>query len=145
PSVPRVAGPRQVSGIPTQWTAPAPMRHDAFAVRHGMQRHLGRRTFLSAAGAAAVWAYWAPASGPAPGEQKLDEVKSPYNHIVVAERGTVRTMYFVVDGTYYIESRWDRSHPTSLDLDYTRTMMAGFLVHPHVRRLLLIGFGGGQI
>ncbi len=78
-------------------------------------------------------------------EKILEEAISPYNHIVVAERGTVRTMYFVVDGTYYIESRLDRGFPQSLDLDYTRTMMAGFLVQPDVKRLLMIGFGGGQI
>lgn len=81
----------------------------------------------------------------APRETVLEEAKSPYNHIVVAEDGDVVTMYFVVDGTYYIESRFDRSHPRSLDLDYTRTMMAGFLLQPQPRRLLMIGFGGGQI
>jgi len=80
-----------------------------------------------------------------PGETVLEEARSPYNHIVVAERGDVVTMYFVVDGTYYIESRLDRGHPRSLDLDYTRTMMAGFVLHPRPRRLLMIGFGGGQI
>ena len=81
----------------------------------------------------------------AAGERVLEDVESPFNHIVVAERGTVRTMYFIVDGTYYIESRWDRAHPRSLDLDYTRTMMAGFVVNPDCKRLLMIGFGGGQI
>jgi spermidine synthase len=78
-------------------------------------------------------------------EVVLEEVKSKYNHIVVAERGTVRTMYFVVDGTYYIESRHDRAHPRSLDLDYTRTMMSGFLLNPQPRSLLMIGFGGGTL
>ncbi len=81
----------------------------------------------------------------APGETILEEAKSPYNHIVVSERGDVVTMYFVVDGTFYIESRLDRGHPQSLDLDYTRTMMAGFVVQPRPKRLLMIGFGGGQI
>lgn len=81
----------------------------------------------------------------APRETVLEEAKSPYNHIVVSEDGDVVTMYFVVDGTYYIESRLDRSHPRSLDLDYTRTMMAGFLLQPQPKRLLMIGFGGGQI
>ena len=81
----------------------------------------------------------------AAGETVLEEAHSPYNHIVVTERGTVRTMYFVVDGTYYIESRLDRGYAESLDLDYTRTMMAGFLVKPDVKRFLMIGFGGGQI
>lgn len=75
----------------------------------------------------------------------LEEATSEFNHIVVAERGSVRTMYFVVDGTYYIESRRDRSHPKSLDLDYSRTMMAGFMINPRPKSLLMIGFGGGQI
>ena len=75
----------------------------------------------------------------------LAEAHSSYNHIVAVEQGSVRTMYFVVDGTYYIESRYDRSHPRSLDLDYTRTMMAGFLIQPRIRSLLMVGFGGGQI
>ena len=63
----------------------------------------------------------------APREKVLEEAKSPYNHIVIAEDGDIVTMYFVVDGVYYIESRLDRGHPKSLDLDYTRTMMAGFI------------------
>jgi spermidine synthase len=55
-------------------------------------------------------------------------------------------MYFVGDdGTQFIESRLDRARPKSLDLDYTRTMMAGFLVRPEVKRLLMIGFGGGTL
>ena len=78
-------------------------------------------------------------------EVVLEEAKSEFNEIVVAERGTVRTMYFVVDGTYYIESRLDRAHAKSLDLDYSRTMMAGFMLNPRPRSLLIIGFGGGQI
>ncbi len=78
-------------------------------------------------------------------EKVLEEAKSDYNHIVVTERGVVRTMYFVVKGTYYIESRLNRGHEKSLDLDYTRTMMSAFLVQPKVKRFLMIGFGGGQI
>jgi spermidine synthase len=54
-------------------------------------------------------------------------------------------MYFVVDGTRYIESRWDMSHPQSLDLDYSRTMMAGFMINPAPKRLMMMGLGGGQI
>lgn len=78
-------------------------------------------------------------------ERIVEEAKSPFNHVVVAETDDVRTMYFVVDGTYYIESRLDRHQPLALDLDYTRTMMAGFLVQPQIERLLMIGFGGGTI
>lgn len=109
---------------------------------------LARRTWIrgvAAASAAAAAGALGSRTCLAAGETILEEAKSPFNHIVVTERGTVRTMYFVVDGTHYIESRLDRGHPQSLDLDYTRTMMAGFLVKPDVKRFLMIGFGGGQI
>ncbi len=79
-----------------------------------------------------------------PPEQVLAEGRSQYNHVRVTERGSVRTMYFVGDnGMQYIESRVDRAFPASLDLDYTRTMMAGFLLQPAPRRLLMLGLGGG--
>jgi spermidine synthase len=103
-----------------------------------------RRGFARALAAAPLASLGAGGRGD-DAETVVDEARSPYNHIVVTEHGSVRTMYFVVDGTHYIESRVDRAHPRSLDLDYTRTMMAGFLVQPRPRRLLMIGFGGGQI
>lgn len=109
-----------------------------------MQGGWTRRAWIGAAGAGALAAAWSCRSLAA-GEKILEEAQSAYNKIVVTERGTVRTMYFVVDGTYYIESRLDRGYPKSLDLDYTRTMMAGYLINPNVKRLLMIGFGGGQI
>lgn len=106
----------------------------------------GRRDWMYAAGAAATTGLVLPARASAnESERVLEEARTNYNHIVVAERGDIRTMYFEVDGTYFIESRLDRSHALSLDLDYTRTMMAGFLVQPQIKRLLMIGFGGGQI
>jgi len=78
-------------------------------------------------------------------EKLLEQATSEYNTIMVTERGSVRTMYFVVDGTRYIESRWDMDNPGSLDLDYSRTMMAGFLVQPAPKRFMMMGLGGGQI
>lgn len=106
--------------------------------------HWSRRDWLHALGAATATGL-VPARAGAWSERVLAEAHSNYNHIVVAERGDIRTMYFEVDGTYFIESRLDRSHALSLDLDYTRTMMAGFLVQPKIQRMLMIGFGGGQI
>lgn len=111
---------------------------------------LTRRTLVRsipacvAGGVAATLGGWAVAR-PGADERILEEAHSPYNHIVVGEQGSVRTMYFVVESTRYIESRIDLSHPRSLDLDYTRTMMAGFMVQPRPRRLAMIGLGGGQI
>ncbi|RMG97934.1 MAG: methyltransferase domain-containing protein [Deltaproteobacteria bacterium] len=109
---------------------------------------LGRRALvrgLSGLGAVAAFGPGRARGGVGSGERVLERARSDYNEIVVTERDTVRTMYFVADGTWYIESRWDTAHPRSLDLDYTRTMMAGFLVRPEARRLCMIGFGGGQI
>jgi spermidine synthase len=104
-----------------------------------------RRRFLSYSASALALALARRRCRAASGETILEEARSAYNHIVVGQRGTVRTMYFVVDGVRYIESRLDLGYPRSLDLDYSRTMMAGFLVQPEPRRLLMVGLGGGQI
>ncbi len=79
-------------------------------------------------------------------ETILEEARSRFNNIRIGQRGSLRTMYFVSDeGVQYIESRVDISRPRSLDLDYSRTMMAGFLLQPAPKRVLMLGLGGGQI
>ena len=112
----------------------------------GSASFLGRRAWIvgSLAGIAGTSSLCSR-SALADDEVVLEEAQSEFNHVVVAERGTVRTMYFLVDGTYYIESRVDRARPKSLDLDYSRTMMAGFVVHPAPKSILMVGFGGGLI
>ena len=103
-----------------------------------------RRALLQAGGAATVGLACGRAGAAVVVERTLAEARSQYNHVRVGERGSVRTMYFVGDnGMQYIESRVDRALPASLDLDYTRTMMAGFLLQPRPRRLLMLGLGGG--
>ncbi len=54
-------------------------------------------------------------------------------------------MYFIQNGMRYIESRWNMERPKSLDLDYSRTMMAGFLLEPGPKRFMMMGLGGGAI
>ncbi len=104
-----------------------------------------RRAWLAASTSAAVTIGGWPRHAEAAKERLLEEATSEYNTIMVTERGSVRTMYFVVDGTRYIESRWDMDNPNSLDLDYSRTMMAGFLLDPSPKRFMMMGVGGGQI
>ncbi|MEE9383518.1 MAG: fused MFS/spermidine synthase [Nannocystaceae bacterium] len=104
-----------------------------------------RRHFLTSMAGGLVASSWANFAQASPRERVLEEAQSEYSRIQVTERGSVRTLYFVVDGVRYIESRWDMSHPHSLDLDYARTMMAGFLLHPAPRRMMMMGLGGGQI
>jgi spermidine synthase len=128
-------------------------------------RGVRRRGFLQRLGGAAATGFGAllsartghAAAGPAgdlltnpgsgePAERVLGEGRSRYNHVRVVERGSVRTMLFIADdGTQYIETRVDRAHRRSLDLDVFRTMLAGFVVQPAPRRILVLGLGGGAL
>lgn len=108
------------------------------------QRGWTRRDCLLAGLGLASVAAW-PRRAEAAEEKLLEQATSEYNEIIVTERGSSRTMYFVVDGTRFIESRKDLDHPNSLDLDYSRTMMAGFLLNPAPKRFMMMGLGGGQI
>jgi spermidine synthase len=108
------------------------------------QRGWTRRDCLRAGLGLACVGAW-PRRAEAAEEKLLEHATSDYNEIIVTERGSIRTMYFVVDGTRYIESRKDLDHPNSLDLDYSRTMMAGFLLNPAPKRFMMMGLGGGQI
>ena len=108
------------------------------------QRGLTRRECLLGALGLASVAGW-PRRAEAAEEKLLEHATSDFNEIIVTERGSIRTMYFVVDGTRFIESRMDLDHPNSLDLDYSSTMMAGFLLNPAPKRFMMMGLGGGQI
>lgn len=44
-----------------------------------------------------------------------------------------------------IQSCMDLAHPDALLLEYTRTMMGFLLFHPMVRRIAMIGLGGGSL
>ena len=109
----------------------------------------GRRTFLGGLallGGAALGGLVGCGRAAAAEETTLEEARSRFNHVRIGQRGSVRTMYFVGDdGVQYVESRLDLGRPQSLDLDYARTMMAGFLLQPRPRRVLMIGLGGGQL
>jgi spermidine synthase len=150
---PRAAGPGPSNGGPA---SVEPARFGRASPRLAVRSRLGsmvasegrvwsRRRWLCASVAAFGLGLVRRREAFASGEKVLEEARSQYNHVVIGERGTVRTMYFVVDGVRYVESRTDLAHPRSLDLDYSRTMMAGFLVQPAPTRLLMVGLGGGQI
>jgi len=110
---------------------------------------LQRRRFLRGIAASAGAMAFAPAAlalAEEAADTTLEEARSRFNNIRIGQRGSLRTMYFVSDeGVQYIESRVDISRPQRLDLDYSRTMMAGFLLQPAPKRVLMLGLGGGQI
>lgn len=64
---------------------------------------------------------------------------SAYHHIVVTDRGPLRTLRF----NAATQSSMRRSDPFGPGLPYTDSFHIGRLLRPQVRRVLLIGLGGG--
>jgi spermidine synthase len=63
-------------------------------------------------------------------------------HIQVIDDGMIRSMHF---DAVEKQSAMDLECPEKLALSYTQFMMAGFLFHKNVSRVLCIGLGGGAI
>lgn len=62
--------------------------------------------------------------------------------IEVVDIGDKRNLHF---GTYPRQSSMCLESPHSLELSYTRAMMAGLLFHPKPRNICVIGLGGGSL
>ncbi len=75
----------------------------------------------------------------------LAERRSEFNHVVVAEEGSIRTMYFEVDGQRLVQSTFDLERPTSLQHEVFQTMMAAYAVQPTIRSVVMVGLGAGQV
>lgn len=74
------------------------------------------------------------------------EEKSEFSHIRIRKRGNVRTMMFVRDnGDEVGETRLDISSPHKLLTPYTQTMFAAYLFQPEVKRVAVVGVGGGAM
>jgi spermidine synthase len=86
-------------------------------------------------------ALWPLQSG---AEQILQRQKSLYRDILVTQQGTERCMTFSVRSRGSNRQSCIRTdRPDELVLDYTRLMMAGLIVQPAPRRILVVGLGGG--
>jgi spermidine synthase len=86
----------------------------------------------------------APLPAP-PGPRVLAERRSEFNHVIVTEEGSIRTMYFEVDGRRVVEGTLDLQQPTSLHHAVFETMMAAYLLQPTIRSVVMVGLGAGQI
>ena len=76
-------------------------------------------------------------------EQGLD-IKSEYSHILIKDKGSQRSLYFVRDsGEVVLESSVDMSRPYDLMVPYTQVMMAAQLYRPKAQNALMVGVGGG--
>lgn len=72
--------------------------------------------------------------------------ESEYSSILLDERGSTRTLYFVRDnGEIVIESQVDVANSENLLIRYTRTMFANYLFNPTPTRVMIVGLGGGAM
>lgn len=78
---------------------------------------------------------------PLPGTKVLFVGDSPYHRITVRERPPSREMQFNVA----IQSRMRIQDPNGPGLSYVAAMHVGPLLRPEIRRVLLIGLGGGTM
>ena len=77
------------------------------------------------------------------GEETL---QSKYSTIVLKDKGSIRSMYFVRDsGQMVLESAMDMKEPSLLRVPYTQVMMGALLFHSAPTSTLMIGVGGGAM
>ena len=75
-----------------------------------------------------------------------ESFQSKYSTIVLRDKGSIRSMYFVRDsGQMVLESAIDMKEPSLLRVPYTQVMMGAFLFHPSPKSTLMIGVGGGSM
>ena len=77
---------------------------------------------------------------------RLAHVESEYNDIYVTKRRNQLIMTFQLKGWDYTESVTNLEDPDDLPLPYSQVMTAASLLYPaEVKRILMIGLGGGSI
>jgi spermidine synthase len=80
------------------------------------------------------------------GERVLATARSDYNHVIVTQQGSLRRMYFEVEGgRRLLQSTYDLDQPNSLDHVVFQTMIGALLIQPAIGRVCMIGVGGGQL
>lgn len=73
-------------------------------------------------------------------------ITTDYSKVILRERGTLRTLYFVRDsGEQLVESAMDMSAPHRLLLGYTQSMFASYLFVPEPKQVLIVGLGAGSM
>lgn len=77
-------------------------------------------------------------------ENQIAFVESPYNTIIVLEKGDYRTMQFGYRQRRYTETRINKNDVTELPVEYTRTMTAALAYAREQNSLAMIGLGGGS-
>lgn len=76
---------------------------------------------------------------------RIAHIETDYNDIFITKRRNQLTMSFQLKGFDYTESVANLLDPDDLPLRYTQMMTVGILYPPQVKRILMIGLGGGSI
>lgn len=76
---------------------------------------------------------------------RVAHLETEYNDIFIAKRRNELTMSFQLKGYDYTESVTNLADPDDLPIKYTQMMTAAVAYPPQVKRVLMIGLGGGSI
>jgi spermidine synthase len=76
---------------------------------------------------------------------QIAHLETEYNDIFINKRGNELTLAFQLKGYDYTESVANLSDPDDLPVRYTQVMTVGVVYPPAVRKVLMIGLGGGSI
>jgi predicted membrane-bound spermidine synthase len=76
---------------------------------------------------------------------RVAHIETEYNDIFIAKRRHMLTFSFQYKGEDYTESVANLIDPDDLPVKYTQVMMAGLPYPPEVKRVLMLGLGGGSI
>lgn len=76
---------------------------------------------------------------------RIAHIETEYNDIFITKRGRELTMSFQLKGYDYTESIANLADPDDLPVRYTQIMTVGMLYPPQLKRVLMIGLGGGSI
>lgn len=75
----------------------------------------------------------------------IAHVETVYNDIFVSKQASVLKMAFQWDGWYFHESQVNLADPQELPLLYARTMSLAAIYPQDIKRVLVLGLGGGSI
>jgi spermidine synthase len=76
---------------------------------------------------------------------RLAHIESEYNSIFITKRRTELALTTQVKGERYTESIANLADPNDLPMKYVQAMTAALLYPPELKRILMIGLGGGSI
>ena len=79
------------------------------------------------------------------GAEVIHEEASLYRNILVRQLGSERCLLFTVRRSDRNQSCIDLDDPDRLVFPYARMMLAGLLVNPEPKRILMVGLGGGSL